>query len=285
MIKKIKKTAVLSLSIISTLQMFIPETVFAFFRWIPCVFALNYKRISKSTADTVNILISRIVLFVVIWLGIIIIYSIYLNCRKKVIIKNSSYKIQIEYGDIFKTDNCKRVINFDECFTTKVGSAPEDINPKSVCGQYLHMNPELNIAELIHAANVKPAKKKSKYCGNIRYKSGTIVPNGDDLLLAFARLDKVGKGRFFSRDEYLECLSLLWKEIENHYGEKDVCITVLGSGTTSFNGGSGNPIPAQELLNTIIRSYILSSHKIKLPQKLRIICRRGDEISLKDIEI
>ena len=38
----------------------------------------------------------------------------------------------------------------------------------------------------------------------------TIVPNCDDLLIAFAKVDERGKGRFFSRDKYIKCLDLLW---------------------------------------------------------------------------
>ena len=124
----------------------------------------------------------------------------------------------------------------------------------------------------------------SKYKNKIRYASGTIVPNGDDLLMAFAKLDEKGKGRFFSRDEYLECLDLLWKEIENYYSEKDVCVPILGSGTTSFDGSAGESISQQDLLNMMIWSYRLSSHKIKAPHKLRIICKRNDGFSINNID-
>ena len=108
------------------------------------------------------------------------------------------------------------------------------------------------------AAKIKPAQSKSKYQRKIRYDSGTIVPNGDDLLMAFAKLDERGKGRFFSRDEYLECLDLLWKELENYYSEKDVCVPILGAGTTSFDGGAGASISQQDLLDIMICSYKLS---------------------------
>ena len=101
--------------------------------------------------------------------------------------------------------------------------------------------------------------------------------------MAFTPLDENGKGRFPSRDAYLACLDKLWKNIENHYSEMDVCIPVLGSGTTVFDGGSGASIPQQDLLDLIIWSYRLSSHKIKAPHKLRIICQRKDNFSLNHI--
>ena len=173
---------------------------------------------------------------------------------------------------------------FHNPFRRHIGTAPADIKPTSICGQYLTANPNLNIQLLLSNSHLKPLKSKSKYQGKERYESGRIVPNGDELLLAFAKLDKNGLGRFFTRDEYLECLSVLWEEIDKHYGQQDVCIPILGAGLTRFDGGSGASIPQQELLDMIIWSYKLSSHKIKSPCKLRIICRRDQEFSLDKID-
>lgn len=141
----------------------------------------------------------------------------------------------------------------------------------------------LNIHSLLSNSQLKPLKTKSKYQSKERYESGRIVPNGEDLLLAFAKLDKNGSGRL-TRDEYLECLSILWEEIDIHYGQQDVCIPILGAGLTRFDGGSGASIPQQELLDMMIWSYKLSSHKIKSPHKLRIICRRDEDFSLDKID-
>ena len=203
--------------------------------------------------------------------------------RKKVSIKGNNYKITVEYGDLFKIKNCKRVISFDECFSTHVGAAPADIKETSICGQYLIANPNLNIQQLIADSQLKSLKSKSKYRNKERYESGRIVSNGDDLLLAFAKLDKDGLARFSKRDEYLECLSTLWEEIDKYYGQQDVCIPILGAGLCRFEGGSGASISQQDLLDMIIWSYRLSSHKIKAPYKLRIICKRDKDFSINNI--
>ena len=63
-----------------------------------------------------------------------------------------------------------------------------------------------------------------------------------------------------------------------------MCIPILGAGLTRFDGGSGASIPQQELLDMMIWSYKLSSHKIKTPYKLRIICRRREDFSLNKID-
>ena len=263
---------------------FVPESLFGEYGWIKQELLTQNTWLSALDAQDINVIISRLLCFAVVWLGTAIMYAIFLGLRQWVTIKGDNYSIKVEYGDILQKKNCKRVINFDECFTDKVGSAIAEINPTSICGQYLVTHPYLKVQQLIEAANVKPARSKSKYQSKTRYESGTIVPYGDDLLMAFAKLDERGKGRFFTRNKYIECLDLLWKEIECYYAEKDVCIPILGAGTTSFEGGSGAAISQQELLDIMIASYKLSSHKIKAPHKLRIVCRRNSDFSINRIK-
>ncbi len=124
------------------------------------------------------------------------------------------------------------------------------------------------------AYNISPESTKSKYKNKDRYKSGSIVQNGNDLLLAFAPLDANGRGRFFSRSEYITCLSTMWEELHKYYNQQDISISILGSGQTYIDSNSGTSLSQQELLDIIILSYKLSSHKIKYPHKLRIICKK-----------
>lgn len=284
MLKFIKKSTTGAFAVITGIFMFVPEKFFQSNSWITKETLQRCAWIAHWDVAVVNTVLSRLLCFFVVWGITALLYFIWLLIRRWVTIKGDNYIVRVEYGDILKTKKCKRVINFDECFTTKVGTGIADINPTSICGQYLLVQPELDIQNLIDAANVRPARGKSKYQGKIRYDSGTIVPNGNDLLMAFARLDERGKGRFFSRDEYLECLDLLWKEIENYYGDQDVCVPILGAGITSFDGGSGASISQQDLLDLMIWSYELSSHKIKAPHKLRIICKRNAGFSIDKIK-
>lgn len=255
-------------TLVSVAFMFIPESLFK-----------KYKFISIIT-DEMNIVVNRILFVFGIIILSVVLSAMYMWLRRKITVKGKNYIIQVEYGDLNKTKKCKRVINFDECFTTAIGEAPSEIKPGSVCGQYLLKNSKLDIDRLINNANLKPAKTNSKFKNKVRYNSGMIVPNGDDLLMAFARLDKDGKGAFFSYQEFLECLSTLWEEIDKYYAQKDVCIPILGSGLTRING---NSLTQQELLDIIIMSYKLSTYKIKKPYKLRIICKKNDEFSLNKI--
>ena len=285
MIKFFIKSIKRALAIIGGLFIFIPESLFENFEIISQELLDKSKIFSFLDVQDVNIIISRFLFFLLIFIITSIIYVCILRFRQCITIKGVNYIIRIEYGNIFKKKKCKKVISFDECFTTTVGDSTGDINPTSICGQYLLAHPDLDIEQLIKEANIIPARGKSKYQQKIRYNPGTIVPNKNDLLMAFARLDERGKGRFFSRDEYLECLNLLWKELENNYSENDVCVPILGAGTTCFEGGSGASFTQQDLLNMMIWSYKLSSHKIKAPHKLRIVCSRNSDFSINNIDM
>ena len=268
MIKLFKKSKTLALSIITAIFTIVPETAFG-----------KYKLLSHTSGET-NIVLARVLTFIAVLVLSMIINALYLFFRKCIHIKGNNYSIQIEYGDLFEMDDCKKVITFDECFTTKVGDLPSEVKPTSICGQYLEKNPMQDMQRLIDNAQLKPAKTRSKYQSRARYDSGKLVPNGDYLLMAFAKLDENGLGKFSSCDEYLECLSLLWKEIDKYYGQKDVSISVLGSGLTRIGDTS---FTQQELLDIIIGSYKLSPHKIKFPYKLHIVCKKSDNFSLNKI--
>lgn len=271
-------------AIITGVFAFVPEYFFGQIEWLTKKFIVQCESLSTVDAYNINITISRLISFFVVWAIISLLYALFLKIRTRITIKGDNYSIRVEYGDILKKKKCKRVINFDECFTTQVGNATADINPDSICGQYLMLHQDLNMQGLIESVSVTPARSRSKYQHTVRYDSGTIIPNGDDLLMAFAKLDEKGKGRFFSRDEYIKCLDLLWKELENYYSEMDVCVPILGAGTTSFDGGTGASISQQDLLDMMIWSYKLSSHKIKAPHKLHIVCKRNADFSLNNIE-
>lgn len=283
MIDFIKKSVALAFAFVTVIFTFVPEAFFGIHEWVTQKTLKQVEQFACLDTQDVNTVISRLFCFFLVWFVTSLFYMGFLIFRRWITIKDQNYLIRIEYGNILKKKKCKRVINFDECFTTKVGDATEDVNIDSICGQYLTLNPDLDVQGLIEDARITPARSKSKYQRKTRYDSGTIVPNGDDLLMAFAKLDERGKGRFFSRDEYLVCLDLLWKELENNYSEKDVCVPILGAGTTAFDGGAGASISQQDLLDMMIWSYKLSSHKIKAPHKLRIVCKKNSDFSINKI--
>ncbi len=268
MSKLLKRSFTWGLSIATTLFTFVPDSI------------IGSVKLCDKLSDDKNLLINRVGILIVVFLLSLILNWLYNLCRCKIKVEGRNYTIQVEYGNLLKCKNCQKVIAFDECFTTKIGTAPHEIKASSICGQYLKDHQGIDLKKILSDAGLKPEEEKSKYKNQDRYKSGSIAPNGDDLLLAFAKLDKNGRGYFPTRKEYLDSLAYMWSEIHKHYQTKDVCISVLGGGQTSI--GESNPTN-QELVDLIIESYKLYSQKIKKPQKLRIICRRKDDISLNKI--
>ena len=157
-----------SSTLTSAIFTIVPEAFFAKYKLISQEFFKQFKTFTSEDVQLLNIIISRIFTFLVILLAVVFVYIVYLKLRKRTTIEGPNYSICVEYGNIFKTKHCKRVVNFDECFTTQVGNATSDINPGSICGQYLTMHPDLNIQQLINASQISPAKSKSLYKGNQR---------------------------------------------------------------------------------------------------------------------
>lgn len=267
MSKYLKETLAYALSVISVIFTFVPEALFS-----------QYKFFEKVSAEE-NIIINRLIVFLIVTIVVAVLNALYYYFRQSVCINGKNYSIKVSYGDIFKLKNCKIVIPFDECFTTAVGAAPAEIKPTSICGQYLLKHPINDMSPLLEHAKLMPLKSKSHYNSQHRYESGRLVPHDGFLLMAFTKLDKDGLGRM-TRNEYLDCLSILWAEIDKHYGQTNVCIPVLGSGITRMDDSS---LTQQELLDMLIKSYQLSSHKIKKPARLHIVCRRSDDFSLNRI--
>ncbi len=249
------------------------------FVFIPESFFTNWSLFNVPNDSAANIIINRLLSFIFVFILTVIIYFVYTKRRKSICIKGNKHRIIVEYGDIFEKNNCRKVITFDECFTTTVGNRPNDIKSESVCGQYLQKYPDIDMQKLIEDSGLKPAKGKSKYQGKVKYESGRIVRNGEYLLTAFTKLDENGLG-VLTFQEYLDSLTVLWEELDKYYAMKDVLMPILGSGITRIQG---NPLTQQELLDWIINSYKSSIHKLKLPSTLHIICKKRDDFSLNKI--
>ena len=107
----LKNSALRASSTMGIILSFIPESLFGYYKIFP------------NLCKDVNITLNRILTFIIVF----IFYALYLKIRKKTSIKGRNYTIEIKYGDLFKMKNCKKVITFDECFTTTIGESPSDI--------------------------------------------------------------------------------------------------------------------------------------------------------------
>ena len=267
---------------------FVPDAVFAKHTPIPSVIVDKYLsdcQYIKAHLDAIDLFFAKSIAFFTCFLVFSVCIFILLLFRQKRIIKGDNYLITVEYGNIFNIKKCKKVISFDECFSTNLGDRPSDIKTNSLCGQYLKQNPDLDINHLLMKYEITQSRKKSDFKKQTCYEPGTLVPCGDYLLMSFAKLDADGLAFFSSRKEYLDCLATLWKEIDKYYGQHDVCIPIFGSGLTRIGSSSSDSPSKQVLLNWIIWSYRLSPFKIKKPYKLRIICKKSNDFSLNRIDV
>lgn len=256
-----------SLVAIGVIFSFVPESVF------------TYGVIEVEWPIETIVIINRI-LWLVTLIFILACCKLYIwHKRTAVTIPGNGYKIIVEYGDIFEKADCKKVISFDECYTTHVGDLPSDIKASSICGQFLAKYPEEDFEQIIRSSGLKPTKKHSDYLKKECYKSGSLVPYNEYLLLAFTKLDKDGIGRM-SREDFLQCLDTLWKELDRYHANQSVVIPILGSGVTRFNDET---LSQQELLDMIIASYKLGPYKMKNPYELHIVCRKDENFSLNKI--
>lgn len=96
--------------------------------------------------------------------------------------------------------------------------------------------------------------------------------------MAFAKLDENGLGRM-TYEQYLDCLDLLWQQIDKYHGTEDVYVPILGSKITRFD----KELTQQELLDVMIASYRLSPFKMKVPYSLHIVCMKRDGFSLNNV--
>ncbi len=280
--KKIERGISWAFAVFSILISFIPDELFSCIHIWNEELSVNSSLYLLTYLDGINILLIKLLFFAMIFV-ICFTFSCIYSQIKKVKINGDNYTIIIEYGNILEKKKCQRIISFDECYTTKIGTYPSEIKKDSICGQYLLKYPNLNIHALIKQGNIDSCKRKSKYQNFTCYEPGTIVPNGDDLLMAFVRLDENGKSMKFTVEEYLQCLSLLWKEIDNNYNNKDVCVPVLGAGLARFENGTSQSLSQQELVDLIVSSYKLSPNKIKSKNSLHIVCSRRDDFSMDKV--
>lgn len=225
--------------------------------------------------ETINKILFLIIIGFLVYLGM----STWKYFRKKITIKGHDYKLIVEYGDIFNTQNCKRVINFDECFSTEIGEAPYQIKTSSICGQFLQKNSNIDVPALLSNLGLKPQRKLSDFSSKKCYEPGSLIPYGEYLLMAFGKLNKDGRA-VMTRTDYIDSLNTLWKEIDKYYTQSDVAIPVLGAGITRFKG---EMLTQQQLIDIIIASYQISQYKIKKPNCLHIICKERDDFSLNKV--
>ena len=138
-----KNVSALAGVIISTIFTIVPEEVF------------NFKLINYEWSETTIIIVNRLIACFCSFIFAIIVILIYRSVNRSVTISDKTFSIKVQYKNLIKIKRGKKVISFDECFSSNVGDRPEDIKPESLCGQYLRRHPIDDMKALIQATGLQ----------------------------------------------------------------------------------------------------------------------------------
>ena len=219
-----------------------------------------------------------LIIFVIILISLFLIMWVVANGKKHLKMNIMGSDVEICQGDIFKCDDEQKLIAFNEYFDTDVDDYL--VMKRSVNGRYISKYFDNNIDILDKIIENYPNSSTRITEQNVvrisgkrnRYKLGTIIPNGDYLLLAFAKYDD-DIGSYLEMDDYLSCLINFWKQCNRYSLGKTLVLPLLGSGITRFPGSA--QISDQELLEMILWTFKVSSIKINPPHKLKIVLTKN----------
>lgn len=116
-----------------------------------------------------------------------------------------------------------------------------------------------------------------------KFKLGTVCEVDGYLLTAFSRFDQNNRA-YLSMPDYLAFLIRLWDELNRVYAQKQVNVTIFGSGITRIKEHKN--IEDEELLNIMLWTFKVSEVRFEHPAKLNIIISsdKVDQINLFQIK-
>ena len=107
----------MAFGIVTAIFTFVPEAFFEKYEWITKEVLAQSKWFAFLDAQDVNIIISRLVCFFLVWIGTSLLYMIFLKSRRWVTIKGQNYSIRVEYGNIQKK---KRMTSSQHTFFSQI---------------------------------------------------------------------------------------------------------------------------------------------------------------------
>ena len=193
-------------------------------------------------------------------------------------IKNTDIVVEVRIGNIW-TQKGAIIIGSNTTFDTNVTDGT--ISPSSVQGQftqhYCENTVELDalLAESLRPITVTSSRSRDdKPYGNVdEYEFGTVAPivaNGRKAY--FVAIAQMNSDRVASSDANAlqDALPRIWNGIRNRGGMENLLSPVLGSGYSRLS------LTRQELVQAIIRSFVVASQEGKLTEKLTIVVHPKD---------
>ena len=109
----IHKSVAWAFAIVTGIFIFVPEAFFGEYEWVTQDTLEHSTWLAHLDAQDINIVISRIVCFLLIGAVTLLVYLGFLKLRRWITIKGQNYSIRVEYGNILKKKNCKRIISLN----------------------------------------------------------------------------------------------------------------------------------------------------------------------------
>lgn len=235
-----------------------------------------------------DMIINNKILILLFYILLIIVYYICsiinANIMKKVTLNIHGSTFEIKEGDIFEQKSLK-VINFNEYFDTTVDN--RIIAENSLNGQFIknYVSDLSNLDKRIETElkeieiNSKRVSGKQK-----RYELGTIIEYNGFLLTALTKFDDRNMANL-NLKEFLTFLMSFWDNLNSIYANRNVAITLFGSGSlTRFT--DAYDINEQELLEIILWTFKISKIKFKYPTQISMILSKNllSKINLYDMK-
>lgn len=206
------------------------------------------------------------------------------NLTNKLNLTIRGKKVNVIYGDIFKSEGLK-VIPFNEYFDTIVDNVI--VAKKTLNGIFIEKYyPEINtldsqishsLATKNHTVNTNRSKGKKEI-----YPLGTTIEIANEFILtAFTHFDS-NNNAYLSKGEYSYFLDMFWEEINIIYAARDVNIPLIGSGISRFGGN----LSLQDHLEQILNSIKFSDIKFAQGSQINIILHKSviGEINLYNLK-
>ena len=185
-------------------------------------------------------------------------------------IPGSDSSIEIEFGDIFE-DGSVVVIPVNEYFDGRLG---DHVSENSLHGQFIKkfLGGQASAFFDLTSKDLKSASSEAVHRANGRcakYPIGTVARadvNGKRFLLAaLSRTDVVSLKASATLHELWDCLAGIWNGVRDFSNGNSVKIPLLGSGL------SGVGLPPKNLIEIIVTSFLYSTKKQKIADKVTLV--------------
>lgn len=205
-------------------------------------------------------------------------------------IEGTDVRVEVRIGDIFKLGGAI-VVGSNTTFDTAMDDST--ISIRSVQGQFSRryfftkitdLDQKLKNTLISLSPKSRLSREEKPYGNQNEYKLGTVAPievsGRKAYFVAIARLNSE-RVASTETNSFLDALPLMWNGIRQRGGMEPLLCPVLGSGFARLS------LTRKELIQAIIRSFVVATQEGKLSEKLTIVILPDDvkqgHISLGDL--